>query len=31
MRAVAGEVDLGLAIIQESFLDYPLYMEHAQA
>jgi peptide/nickel transport system substrate-binding protein len=31
MRAVAGEVDLGLAVIQENFLDYPLYMEHARA
>jgi peptide/nickel transport system substrate-binding protein len=30
MRSVAGENDLGLAVIQESFIDYPFYMENAE-
>jgi peptide/nickel transport system substrate-binding protein len=31
MRTVAGENDLGLAVIRESFSNYPLYMENAKA
>jgi peptide/nickel transport system substrate-binding protein len=31
MRTAAGENDLGLAVIQETFIDYPFYMENARA